>query len=179
MKKAFVVLLVVAGLLVATGNVFADTETTNQGTATVKVLTPLVLTHDTTSKLNFGSIGVIGSAGTVTVASTGGVATRTLQGAVGYTDSTNAYALDYFSASSLVTTTTYYIGFTDSVTITNGYNTMTVSDFKAYDSSGNQITTSYGNSAFYFWVGAKLTLSGSESAGTYSGTYPVYLGYLE
>ncbi|HWR11528.1 MAG TPA: DUF4402 domain-containing protein [Rectinemataceae bacterium] len=177
MKKAFVVLLVVMGLIASAGNVFA---VDNVGTASVKVLTPLALTHSDTDKLNFGSIGLTGSSGTVIIASVGGVATRTLSGGVvGYSDTTNPIALDPFSSSTALTgTETYYIGFPDSATISNGSNTMTVSEFKAYDSIGSQITSFSGVSATAsFFVGAKLAIVGTEGAGVYTGTYPVYLGY--
>lgn len=176
MKKAFIVLLVAVGLIASAGTVFAADAV---GTATVKILTPLALTHNGTA-VNFGSIGLTGSSGTVIIASVGGVATRTLSGGVvGYSDTTNLITLDSFSSSTaLIDTETYYIGFPDSATITNGSSTMTVSEFKAYNSAGGQITSfSAMSTVADFYVGAKLAITGSEGPGAYTGTYPVYLGF--
>jgi hypothetical protein len=57
---------------------------------------------------------------------------------------------------------------------------MTLGDFKAYTTSGNQITaatTIDGTGKSSFKLGATLTLGDTQAAGTYEGTFEVKVTY--
>ncbi len=168
MKK---IAMVAVAAVLATGAAHAapagpsgNTDTT-QGAATATVVKPISLTHDTDAVLNFGKF-TVGTGGSVTVDSAG---VGTFNGDVGeVSGSTNA--ADSFSVDGDPDR-----GF-DIVTlggdVTNGTDTMS---FTTSASATTGTLDSAGASTFT--VGGELTVAGTESEGTYDGSYDATVTY--
>lgn len=125
------------------------------------------LTVTNTRALVFGEF-VAGNGGTVTISTAGA---RTSSGGVFLIGSAGGTA----AAFNIVNDSSdlfYHITLPDTVTLTSGANSMTLSNFVSNPAAGsaldnNQILT----------VGATLTVSPNQSPGAYSGTFDVFVDY--
>ena len=196
MKKAFIVLLVVVGLLFTAGNAFGV-----DGTAYATILSGVAsLTADTDMPLRFGGIvPSITDAGTITLTpydTTGAVVVTSTNvtapassypGSTGYGTDTSGnpvltrLSAGKFNASALTTTTKSYDLYLPSVVeLASGVNKLYVKDFTAYLADNgvfSKITEKFSVSTAIpsVFIGATLEVPASASSGTYSGTYSVYL----
>lgn len=139
---------------------------TAAGDASARVVLPLTIVHDIGSVLHFGTM-TAGTGGTVQVAIDGtGVAT----GNVNLLPSDNTTA-DSFTVSG-ESNRTFAIVTTDS-SVVDGANSMAFTTVpstgatSALDAAGDLILT----------VGGELTVSDSQAAGFYTGTYDVTVTY--
>ena len=164
MKK----LVLAAGLLALTsGTAFAasgNTSTAN-GTATALVVAPIVLTHTSGAVLNFGKF-TVGAGGTVVVTPTGAGSTTSDVGFVpGSTTSADSFSIVGDPNRSYSITTT-------GGNVSNGSKSMSFSTL-ASATSGTLGSTGSGS----FTVGGTLTVTGTETAGAYTGTYSATVTY--
>ncbi|WP_353228566.1 DUF4402 domain-containing protein [Novosphingobium sp.] len=144
----------------ATGN-----TSTAAGTASATIVAPIVLTHTAGASLNFGKF-TTGTGGTVVVASSG---TGSVTSDVGFVPG-SATTADQFS---LTGDTSRAFGITTTNgTISNGSKTMS---FTTAPSSASGTTTTSGT--YSFSVGGTLTVVGTETAGSYTGTYNATVVY--
>jgi hypothetical protein len=156
MKRIFMMVLVLCAISVVS---FAQTSTTANVTANVNA----ALTITNTGALALGNVA---QGATVTITSiTAGAATFTIQGAASAATTvtvTNPANLT-FGANNLP--------FTAQVPRFNTVNTQATSTaFGAV--TGGSTTTSAGGQLF-LWIGGGVTASGSQAAGSYSGTITV------
>jgi spore coat protein U-like protein len=153
-----------AALLLLAGNATAQTATS---TVTVEVESRAI-TLANVAGLNFGTILPYGSAGSVFVYSNGTYATSNafISNATGIAAS--AWAVTGVPGAP------YAVTLPNSVTITNGTETMTVNSFSR--SGGGQLNLdAAGNGTFT--VGARLNVGANQPAGTYAGTFNVTVNY--
>lgn len=191
MKKAFIVLLVVVGLLFTAGNAFGT-----EGNVYAKILdTEVALTEN--GKLGFGAILPGTTSGTITLTpdadESGKVTVTTVSLDVGKAGAGNSGTIGgaftpllsagKFTATGLnsVSETQYDIYLPSVVALSNGVNTIYASDFKAYTTESNvfaervSFSTLAGEASRVILIGATLTVPGSQAAGNYSGTYTIFL----
>jgi spore coat protein U-like protein len=154
-----------AALLLLAGNAAAQTATS---TVTVQVESRAI-TLANVAGLNFGTILPYGSAGSVTVGTTGSYS------------ASNAYISNAtgISASAWAVTgipgAPYAVTLPNSVTITNGSETMTVNGFTRSGGTSQLNLDAAGNGTFT--VGARLNVGANQPAGTYAGTFNVTVNY--
>ncbi len=163
--------LLAAVLVAASLGSFADAKaasgntSTAAGTAAATVVAPIVLTHTAGASLNFGKF-TVGTGGTVVVASAG---TGTVTGDVGLvpgsSNTADQFSLTGDNSRNFSITTT-------SGTITNGTKTM---NFTTAPSAATGTTSATGT--FSFSVGGTLTVTGTETAGSYTGSYNATVTY--
>jgi hypothetical protein len=148
----------------------AQAATSDTADVTAEILTALSVTVDPTDNtLNFGQIAPGASAANVVVAPDGSVTCPTSVICSGATDAPTFDVLG--SANALV-----YITFTNaSETLSNGTDSMTVSDFTT-DQTSDQITLD-GSGNGSFTVGGTLAVAASQAAGVYTGTLEVNVAY--
>lgn len=150
-----------------------NAQSTATATATANIVTPISITK--TVDMNFGNIAVTSSSGTVILAPAGG---RTKTGGV----TLPAVAGTVTAASFTVSGTANYaynITFpTTPVSLINGSNSMNASDFlSSLGVSGSNGTLS-GTGSQVVTMGATLTVSASQAAGTYvSSAFNVTVNY--
>lgn len=160
------IILALAGLLLLPAGLFAANSAT--GTATVLVVSPINITHNTGSSLNFGEIAN-GVAGTVVVTAAGAATASGFD----YYNSANA-AADAFSITATDAGENFSVTLPTSVTLNNGSNTLTVDTFTATCTTSCQTT----EAPYALNVGATLHVAtGTQAAGTYTGNYNVTLVY--
>jgi hydroxyethylthiazole kinase-like sugar kinase family protein len=163
-------LLAAATIAAILGNVSAahaasGNSSTAAGTASATVVAPIVLTHTAGAALNFGKI-TVGAGGTVVVASGGaGSVTGDVGFVPGSTNAADQFSLTGDNSRNFGITTT-------GGTITNGSKTMT---FITAASSGSGTTSTTGT--YSFTVGGTLTVTGTETPGSYTGTYNATVTY--
>ena len=135
-------------------------------TVSVYIAPHMSFSHDANAVLNFGKICSSASQQTITVSSDGNVTT------------TNAYcpvtgtSADSFTATGMVGQV-FHSNFPTSATISNGTNSLTVTNFTSACSDGCTLT----DSTYTFGVGATLTVPAYTPSGDYTGTYPVTITY--
>lgn len=144
-------------------NVTAATATAN---ATANVIEPLTITK--TVDLNFADISHDGGAGTVTVSSGSIISATGTAQLLGGTasaaefdvsgDGTRAYDITFPAAST---------------TISNGTDSITINNFVDSASGSSALL----GGADTFTVGATLNFVGTESSGSYTGTFDVEVNY--
>ena len=154
MKK--IVLAAAVAALTATPALAA----TDQGVATATVVAPITITHTTGAALDFGAFAA--AAGQVSV-STAGAASSTGPVQLG---TVSADSFDVAGDAGR----TFSISLTGG-TVTNGLDTMNFSTTAA--ATG----TLDGLGAASFTVGGTLVVAGTESAGTYTGSYDATVEY--
>ncbi len=164
MNRKIALALAVAMLLLA-GNAAAQTATS---TVTVQVESRAI-TLTNVAGLNFGTILPYGSAGSVFVNSNGTYSTSNafISNATGVAPS--AWAVTGVPGAP------YAVTLPNSVTITNGTETMTVNSFSRSGGSGQLNLDAAGNGSFT--VGARLNVGANQPAGTYAGTFNVTVNY--
>ena len=165
MKKfllcAGLALTVTAPAYAASGN-----TSTTSGAAAANIVTPIVLTHGSTT-LNFGSF-TTGSGGSVIVNATGGGNTS---GDVGFVPGSSVTP-DGFTVKG-DTSRNFSISTTGG-TVSNSGGTVSMA-FSTVASAASATLDGSGNGAFT--VGGTLTVVGNETAGAYTGTYNATVAY--
>ena len=154
MKK--IVLAAAVAALTATPALAA----TDQGVATANVVAPITITHTTGAALDFGAFAA--ASGQVSVT------------AGGFGSSTGVVQLGTVSADSFDVAGDS--GRTFSITLTGG----TVSngtDTMSFTTTAATTGTLSGLGAASFTVGGTLSVAGTESAGTYTGSYDATVEY--
>lgn len=136
-----------------------------QGSATVTVFAPIVLTHDDDAVLSFGTF-TVGTGGTVTVDSSGAGKFGGDVGEVsGSSTSADAFWVegDPGRGFSIMTTGGAVTNGTDKMAFTTAPST----DADKLDGKGRA----------RFTVGGELRIAGTESAGKYTGSYNTTVAY--
>ena len=148
----------------------AHAATSDTADVTAEILTALSVTVDPNDNtLDFGQIAPGASAANVVVAPDGSV---TCDPAVICSGTTDAPTFDVVGAVDALV----YITFTNaSETLSNGTDTMTVSDFTT-DQASDQLTLD-GSGEGSFTVGGSLAVAASQAAGVYTGTLEVNVAY--
>ena len=162
--------LLCAGLaLTVTAPAYAASGTTStaSGAAAANVITPIVLTHGS-STLNFGSF-TVGSGGTVIVNASGGGGSTS--GDVGFVPG-SSNAADTFTVKG-DTGRSFSIATTGG-TVANSGGTASMA-FTTSASAASGTLDGSGNGSFT--VGGTLTVVGNETAGAYTGTYNATVAY--
>lgn len=147
---------------VAAAAMFSSAAQAETATATAEIVTAATLTNSTA--LNFGSIAVGGSAGSVVVDadSTGARVCNTVI-CIGSTSSAADFTIGGAADATVGLSIT-----SSTIGLSNGTDTMTAN-------LGLSAATSVVGNIEY--VGGTLNLTGSESAGTYTGTFEVTAAY--
>jgi hypothetical protein len=153
----------VAGIgLAASASVAFATDQT--GNASAQIQQAISITEDTA--MDFGTIAVDTSGGTVTIDSAGSVS-----GPAGYTFSGSPAAGTFTASGDASTAVT--ISFTAG-SLTGPGTAMTLNNF-THDAGGSPATDGTGDLTFN--VGADLAVNASQASGAYSGTYTVTVNY--
>lgn len=135
------------------------------GSAVANVVAPIVLTHTGSASLNFGSF-TTGTGGTVVVTSAGVGSTT---GDVGFVPSSTE-AADQFTVKG--DNNRNFSITTGTGSVANGSVTIA---FTTAPSAASGTLSATGTGAFS--VGGTLTVVGTETAGTYSGSYNATVAY--
>lgn len=149
------------GVFASASVAFATDET---GNASAQIQQAISITEDTA--MDFGTVAVDGSGGTVTISAAGAVS-----GPAGYTFS-GAPAAGTFTASGDASTAVT-ISFTDG-SLTGSGDAMTLDNF-THDAGGTPATDGSGDLTFN--VGGDLVVNAAQASGAYSGTYTVTVNY--
>jgi hypothetical protein len=164
MKKillfAVVALSFAAPAYAAPGN-----ASTASGAAAATVVAPIVLTHTASSALNFGSF-TTGTGGTVVVTAAGA---GSVTGDVGFVPASTE-AADQFTVKGDINRS--FTVTTGSGSVSNGSVSMA---FTTVPSTASATLSASGTGAFA--VGGTLTVVGTETAGTYNGSYNATVAY--
>lgn len=134
---------------------------TDQGEATATVVAPITITHDALATLDFGAFAAAAGQVIVSPAGVGSTSGITQLGTVA-ADNFDV-AGDAGRSFSIVTTG----GSVSNGTDTMAFSTSVASATGALDGTGNAT----------FDVGGTLTVAGTESAGTYTGSYDATVEY--
>lgn len=149
---------------------FAQTANAATGNASAVLVSPISITEST--PLNFGSIsnGLTAGSSNVVVSATGAATTYGASLAkVGTTDTRGIFSVS--GGANLA----YTVTLPASTTITDGTTTMTVGTFTTSSLSGTSTLSAVGADTYF--VGATLTVTSTNSPGTYSGTYTITAAY--
>jgi hypothetical protein len=149
------------GFAVTGSAAFATDQT---GNASAQIQQAISIVEDT--QMDFGTVAVDGSGGTVTIDSTGSVS-----GPAGYTFSGSPAAGAFTASGDASTAVT--ISFTAG-SLTGPGTAMTLNNF-THDAGGSPTTDGSGDLAFN--VGADLVVNAAQASGAYSGTYTVTVNY--
>lgn len=160
MKQLYYGAAVLTALLVGTASAYAITVT---GNASAVIRRTIAATE--TQTMNFGTISSGTTAGTVTL-SPAGVRTSSLS----YygTSRPGIFTITGEPSTPLV------ISFANG-TLSNGANTMTLSNFTTSTTPASSTTDSSGNLTLN--VGADLAVAANQASGNYTGTYAVTISY--
>lgn len=166
-KRIFATAAIIAVIgSVSTAHAATGNTSTAAGTATATVVAPIVLTHTSGASLNFGKF-TVGAGGTVVVTSAGA---GSVTSDVGFVPGGSSTTADQFS---LTGDASRAFGITTtSGSISNGSKTMA---FTTTPSAATATTSTTGT--YSFTVGGTLTVTGTESAGSYTGTYNATVVY--
>jgi hypothetical protein len=169
MKKIFVL---IALLTVFAMSTFAQ-GTSATATSSATIITPIGISNSVA--LAYGNIAVNTTAGTVLLPATSGTPTRVASGGVTLPAVPGTVTAAKFTVTGQPGSA-YSIGLpaNGTVTITGAGTPMTVNTFTS-SLSGNAGNTGTGSQDLY--VGATLGVAGSQSAGTYTGTFTVTVNY--
>jgi len=162
MRKLFILFIVLGGFAV---NSFGQAST--NGTATAKLVTPIAISA--TRNLAFGTLARTTVAGSVTIANTAaGARTGSNVDLVGTPTNNSA---EFSVTGEVATAYTVTLPSNGATTIASGANTMGV-DFTL--SAGAGALTA---SPELFYVGGTLSVSATQPAGDYTGTFAVTVAY--
>ncbi len=150
-----------ASAYAASGN-----TSTTSGAVAADIVAPIVLTHTTGSALNFGKF-TVGSGGTVVVTAAGA---GSVTGSVNFVPGGNTVTADAFTVTG-DDNRSFSIATTNS-TITNGTKTMA---FTTKASATTEKLSATGTATFT--VGGTLTVVGTETPGSYTGSYSATATY--
>ncbi|MCL2369384.1 MAG: DUF4402 domain-containing protein [Alphaproteobacteria bacterium] len=134
------------------------------GDASVNITATLAASQ--TTPMNFGDVTPTASADTV-VLSPAGTATS---GTLGLAGSTTAGEFAISGSPDTVLTVSFGAG-----SVTDGSNTMNLSDFTTSPTGASIVTDSSGD--LTLMVGATLNVGASQVAGAYTGTYTITISY--
>ncbi len=166
MKKILLFSIIMAAF---TAGVFAQSTDTEQTTATATIVGPLALTK--VSDMNFGTIAVTGTAGTVVLGTDN---SRTAVGPA-LVPPANGVAASFTVSGEVSRTFSITLPANGAVTLINGANTMAVNAFQ-HSMGANPALNASGAAAFT--VGATLTVGAAQAAGVYnSANFPVTINY--
>jgi hypothetical protein len=166
MKKLFAFTVIV---LAFTAGVFAQSTDTEQTTATATIVGPLALTK--LSDMDFGTIAVTGTAGTVVLGTDN---SRTATGP-SLVPPAAGVAASFTVSGQPSQTFAITLPANGAVTLVNGANTMAVNDFLH---SAGATPSLDGTGAAAFTVGATLSVAANQAAGVYnSANFPVTVSY--
>ncbi|GAB4395081.1 MAG: hypothetical protein Tsb0032_26170 [Kiloniellaceae bacterium] len=153
----------VAGFgVVASASVAFATDQT--GNASAQIQQAISITEDTA--MDFGTVAVDGSGGTVTISTAGAVS-----GPAGYTFSGSPAAGTFTASGDASTAVT--ISFTAG-SLTGPGTAMALNNF-THDAGGSPTTDGTGDLTFN--VGGDLVVNAAQASGSYSGTYTVTVNY--
>ncbi len=159
MKKLNLGLLAMTGLLLS----HSANAITVTGNATAIIKRNITATE--TQQMNFGTISTSGTAGTVTL-SPAGARSSTLA----YYGTSKAGVFTITGEPSTALTVSFGNG-----TLSNGANTMALTNFTTSSTPASTTTDSSGNLTLN--VGADLAVAANQASGTYTGTYTVTISY--
>jgi len=166
MKK---ILLFSAMLIAFTSGIFAQSTDTEQTTATATIVGPLALTK--VSDMDFGTIAVTGTAGTVVLGTDN---SRTAVGPA-LVPPAAGVAASFTVAGEASRTFTITLPADGTVSLISGANTMAADAF-VHNAGGAPALDGAGAAAFT--VGATLSVAANQAAGIYtSANFPVTINY--
>lgn len=166
MKKILAFLVV---LVAFSAGVFAQSTDTEQTTATATIVGPLALTK--LSDMNFGTIAVTGTAGTVVLGTDN---SRTATGP-SLVPPAAGVAASFTVSGQPNQTFAITLPANGTVTLINGANSMAVNTF-VHSIAGTPALDGTGAAAFT--VGATLSVAANQAAGVYnSANFPVTVSY--
>ncbi|KUR71581.1 hypothetical protein AQZ52_08135 [Novosphingobium fuchskuhlense] len=163
MKK--IVLASAIALLSATPAFAAPGNTSSaNGAASATIVQPIVLTHVSSAALAFGTI-TTGAGGSVVITAAGSTSyTGEVTSVPGVAPSADAFTVAGDSNRSYAITT-------GSGSVTSGSNSI------AFTTAPSASNATLSGGAGSFTVGGTLTLTGTEVAGSYTGSYPATVTY--
>lgn len=166
-KRIFKAAMIVAALGSSASSAYAASGNTSTaaGTVTAAVVAPIVLTHTAGAVLNFGKF-TVGTGGTVVVSALGvGSVTGNATFVPGSVVASDKFTVTGDNNRSFSITTV-------STTIANGAKTIALA---TTPSAATGILSAAGTAAFS--VGGTLTVTGTETPGTYTGSYNATVTY--
>ena len=156
-------------LLAFTAGAFAQSTDTEQTTATATIVGPLALTK--VSDMNFGTIAVTGTAGTVVLGTDN---SRTAVGPA-LVPPAAGVAASFTVAGEASRTFTITLPADGTVSLISGANTMAANTF-VHNAGATPALSGAGAAAFT--VGATLSVAANQAAGIYtSANFPVTINY--
>jgi hypothetical protein len=156
-------------MIAFTAGSFAQSSDTEQTTATATILGPLALTK--VSDMDFGTIAVTGTAGTVVL---GIDNSRTAVGPA-LVPPAAGVAASFTVSGEASRAYTITLPANGDVTLVNGTNSMAANDF-VHNAGGTPALDGTGAAAFT--VGATLSVGAAQAAGVYtSANFPVTINY--
>jgi len=166
MKK---ILLFSVMLIAFASGIFAQSTDTEQTTATATIVGPLALTK--VSDMNFGTIAVTGTAGTVVLGTDN---SRTAVGPA-LVPPAAGVAASFTVSGQASRTYTITLPANGTVSLISGANTMAANTF-VHNAGANPTLSGAGAAAFT--VGATLSVAANQAAGSYtSANFPVTINY--
>jgi hypothetical protein len=166
MKK---ILLFSIIMVAFTAGIFAQSTDTEQTTATATIVGPLALTK--VSDMNFGTIAVTGTAGTVVLGTDN---SRTAVGPA-LVPPAAGVAASFTVSGEALRTFTITLPANGTVSLISGANTMAANTF-VHNGGANPALNAGGTAAFT--VGATLSVAAAQPAGVYtSANFPVTINY--
>lgn len=166
MKK---ILLFSVMLIAFASGIFAQSTDTEQTTATATIVGPLALTK--VSDMNFGTIAVTGTAGTVVLGTDN---SRTAVGPA-LVPPAAGVAASFTVSGEASRTYTITLPANGTVSLISGANTMAANTF-VHNAGANPTLSGAGAAAFT--VGATLSVAANQAAGSYtSANFPVTINY--
>lgn len=156
-------------LIAFTVGAFAQSSDTEQTTATATIIGPLALTK--VSDMDFGTIAVTGTAGTVVL----GTDNSRLATGPALVPPAAGVAASFTVAGEASRAFTITLPANGTVTLVNGANSMAVNNF-LHSAGGTPALDGTGAAAFT--VGATLSVAANQAAGVYtSANFPVTINY--
>lgn len=169
MKKTITAALALLMLSGAAG-VYAATAGPATGNAQVVIIAPLMLTHNSGAKLDFGNV-INTTAGTVTVAAKDGSVTTS--GVTGQNGTTTADQFTVTGANGIPFT----VSAPSTITVTSGANNMTINSVTSFCGTGATSSCVASSAGTAVGVGGTLAVSAAQAVGTYTGTYTLSITY--
>lgn len=160
-----IILAAVAAFIAAPASAAPGDTSTAQGAATAEVVAPITLVHVNGASLNFGTFTTGDAGGTVVVDLAGaGTATGEVTLLGGSTEAADAFTVEGDANRAFTIATA-------NGSVTNGTDTMN------FTTSAATAGTLDAAGAAAFAVGGTLSVTGGQSAGTYTGSYNVTVAY--